>query len=174
MDLLNGKIKSLYFRYLSAAFGSALISCIYGVVDMAMVGQYQGPEGSAALAVVSPLWNVIYSLGLLMGIGGSVIFSVKRGGQGKNLSLIHISDALLAIGWYETGEVFRSACCFNRGYGKVFYFQPGHETLHSFHNEYVQLIIRNAAHFTARDRALDRELHSFHAIPALEPKREEN
>ena len=27
-------------------------------------------------------------------------------------------DALLAIGWYETGEVFRSACCFNRGYGK--------------------------------------------------------
>ena len=83
-------------------------------------------------------------------------------------------DALLAIGWYETGEVFRSACCFNRGYGKVFYFQPGHETLHSFHNEYVQLIIRNAAHFTARDRALDRELHSFHAIPALEPKREEN
>ena len=84
MDLLNGKIKSLYFRYLSAAFGSALISCIYGVVDMAMVGQYQGPEGSAALAVVSPLWNVIYSLGLLMGIGGSVIFSAKRGGQGKS------------------------------------------------------------------------------------------
>ena len=84
MDLLNGKIKSLYFRYLSAAFGSALISCIYGVVDMAMVGQYQGPEGSAALAVVSPLWKVIYSLGLLMGIGGSVIFSAKRGGQGKS------------------------------------------------------------------------------------------
>ena len=44
-----------------------------------MVGQYQGPSGTAALAVVAPLWNIIYSLGLLMGIGGSVIFSTKRG-----------------------------------------------------------------------------------------------
>ena len=80
MDILHGKIKPLYFKYLSAAFGSALISCIYGVVDMAMVGQYQGPDGSAALAVVAPVWNVIYSLGLLMGIGGSVLFSMRRGG----------------------------------------------------------------------------------------------
>lgn len=79
MNLLTDRIKPLYFKYLSAAFGSALISCIYGVVDMAMVGQYQGPDGTAALAVVAPVWNVIYSLGLLMGIGGSVIFSMKRG-----------------------------------------------------------------------------------------------
>ena len=79
MDLLNGKIKTLYFKYLTAAFGSTLISCIYGIVDMAMVGQYHGPEGTAALAVVAPVWNIIYSLGLLMGIGGSVIFSAKRG-----------------------------------------------------------------------------------------------
>ncbi len=79
MDLLNGKIKSLYFQYLSAAFGSAMITSIYSIVDMAMVGQYQGPDGTAALAVVAPVWNIIYSLGLLMGIGGSVIFSTKRG-----------------------------------------------------------------------------------------------
>ncbi len=77
--LLTGNIKPLYLKYLSTAFGSALISSIYGVVDMAMVGQYQGPDGTAALAVVAPVWNIIYSLGLLMGIGGSVIFSLKRG-----------------------------------------------------------------------------------------------
>ena len=52
MDLLTGNIKRAYFRYLSAAFGSALISSIYYIVDMAMVGQYQGPDGTAALAVV--------------------------------------------------------------------------------------------------------------------------
>ena len=81
MDLLNGKIKPLYFKYLSAAFGSAIISSVYSIVDTAMVGQYQGPTGTAALAVVAPVWNIIYSLGLLMGIGGSVIFSTKRGGR---------------------------------------------------------------------------------------------
>lgn len=79
MDFLNGNIKKLYFKYLAAAFGSTLISSIYSTVDMAMVGQYHGPEGTAALAVVAPIWNIIYSLGLLMGIGGSVLFSTIRG-----------------------------------------------------------------------------------------------
>ena len=76
---MNGKIKPIYFKYLSAAFGSAMITSVYSIVDAAMVGQYHGPEGTAALAVVAPVWNIIYSLGLLMGIGGSVIFSTKRG-----------------------------------------------------------------------------------------------
>lgn len=84
MDFLTSKIKPMYFKYLTAAFGSALISSIYGVVDMAMVGQYQGPEGTAALAIVSPVWNIIYSLGLLMGIGGSVLFSTLRGESEQN------------------------------------------------------------------------------------------
>lgn len=100
-------MKPLYFHYLTAAFGSALISSIYGVVDMAMVGQYQGPNGTAALAVVSPIWNIIYSLGLLMGIGGSVLFSTLRGESKQNqkksneyftASLIGVA-ILAAIAW---------------------------------------------------------------------------
>ena len=81
MDFLNGEIKPMYFRYLAAAFGSAMITSVYSIVDTAMVGQYHGPQGTAALAVVAPVWNIIYSLGLLMGIGGSVIFSTRRGSQ---------------------------------------------------------------------------------------------
>ena len=84
MDLLTGRLRPIYFKYLSASFGSAMITSVYSIVDMAMVGQYQGPEGTAALAVVAPVWNIIYSLGLLMGIGGSVIFSTKRGGGDRN------------------------------------------------------------------------------------------
>ena len=84
MDLLNGSIKPLYFKYLAAAFGSAMTTSIYSIVDVAMVGQYQGPDGTAALAVVAPVWNIIYSLGLLMGIGGSVIFSAKRGSENND------------------------------------------------------------------------------------------
>ena len=84
MDFLNGKIKTLYFKYLAAAFGSALVTSIYSIIDMAMVGKYHGPAGTAALAVVAPVWNIIYSLGLLMGIGGSVLFSTIRGkGEGE-------------------------------------------------------------------------------------------
>lgn len=71
MDLLRGDVRALYRKYFLAAFGSALISCIYGVVDMAMVGQYQGQDGTAALAVAAPVWNVIYSLSLLSAKRGS-------------------------------------------------------------------------------------------------------
>lgn len=84
MDLLKGEVKKIYFKYLAAAFGGSLISTIYGFVDMIVVGQYQGPEGSAAMAVISPIWNVIYSLGLLFGIGGSIFFSTIRGRAEKN------------------------------------------------------------------------------------------
>ena len=38
------------------------------------------------MAVISPIWNIIYSLGLLMGIGGSVLMSTLRGKSDKNLA----------------------------------------------------------------------------------------
>lgn len=104
MNFLTDKIQSIYFKYLAAAFGSALISSIYGVVDAAMVGQYHGPDGTAALAVVAPIWNIIYSLGLLTGIGGSVIFSTLRGESHENekksneyFTAAVIGTAILAI-----------------------------------------------------------------------------
>ncbi len=62
MDLHRDNVRAVYRKYFLAAFGSALISCIYGVVDMAMVGQYQGPDGAAALvscAAFSVFWTAL-------------------------------------------------------------------------------------------------------------------
>lgn len=83
MDLLNENTKKIFFRYLLASFLSALISSIYSVVDMAMVGQHLGSNGSAAMAVVAPLWNIIFSLGLLTGMGGAILYA-KAKGEGKS------------------------------------------------------------------------------------------
>lgn len=79
MDLLRDDVRKTYRRYLAAAFGSSFISTIYSFVDMIVVGQYQGPSGTAALALISPVWNIIFSLGMLFGIGGSVHFGMLRG-----------------------------------------------------------------------------------------------
>lgn len=95
MDILHDKISKLYSKYLLAAFGSAFISCIYGLVDMAMVGQYYGPIGSQAMAVIAPIWNIIYSLGLLVGIGGSVLFSYFKGKEEKEKGNLHFSTAII-------------------------------------------------------------------------------
>ncbi len=103
MDFINGDISKIYKKYLTMAFGSALITSIYSIVDMAMVGQYQGPNGTAALAVVAPVWNIIYSLGLLTGNGGSVLFSSIKGNKNNTedantyFTSAVISSILLAI-----------------------------------------------------------------------------
>lgn len=98
MDFLKGKIRTIYFRYLAAAFGSALITSIYAIVDTAMVGQYQGPAGTAALAVVAPIWNIIYSLGLFMGIGGSVLLSTAKGKEGGQTKRVNEYFTVSVIG----------------------------------------------------------------------------
>lgn len=56
-------------------------------------------------------------------------------------------DELLFISWFEGGEVFRSGATFTRGNGKIFYFRPGHETYPTYHNEYVQKVIKNAVNW---------------------------
>ena len=51
---------------------------------------------------------------------------------------------LIFISWFEGGNVFRSGVTFERGYGKIFYFQPGHESYSNFYNENVLRVIGNA------------------------------
>ncbi|MDR0322697.1 MAG: ThuA domain-containing protein [Treponema sp.] len=48
------------------------------------------------------------------------------------------------ISWFQSGNVFRSGVTFQRENGRIFYFQPGHETYPAYHNEFVQRIITNA------------------------------
>ena len=55
----------------------------------------------------------------------------------------------LFIGSFSGGEVFRAGCLFERGNGKIFYFQPGHETYPTYHVPEVQTVIRNAVRFVA-------------------------
>lgn len=51
---------------------------------------------------------------------------------------------VVLLGWYEGGEAFRSGCCYVRGNGKIFYFQPGHEAYATYYNKDVQTVIKNA------------------------------
>ena len=61
MELLQDNIQKIYMKYLLTAFGSAIISCIYTTVDVICVGQYEGPDGTAALACVSPIWSMVFT-----------------------------------------------------------------------------------------------------------------
>ena len=63
--------------------------------------------------------------------------------------VIPTPDKLLLIGNFSGGEVFRSGCLYERGNGKIFYFQPGHEAYPTFYQPAVQSILRNAVRYVA-------------------------
>lgn len=65
-------------------------------------------------------------------------------------------DDLIFITWWKGGEVFRSGCTFSRGRGKIFYFEPGHETFPTFYNPTILRIIDNAVHWAKPVRMLDK------------------
>ncbi|MCL2461511.1 MAG: ThuA domain-containing protein [Defluviitaleaceae bacterium] len=57
---------------------------------------------------------------------------------------------VIFISWFAGGEVFRSGLTFERGYGKVFYFQPGHEEYPTYRIPVIQDVIKNAVRWAAR------------------------
>lgn len=56
-------------------------------------------------------------------------------------------DDVIFTGWFGGGEVFRSGCTFQRGLGKIFYFQPGHEQYPTYHDSNIQQVITNAVYW---------------------------
>lgn len=59
-------------------------------------------------------------------------------------------DELVFISSFLGGsEVFRSGCCWQRGAGRIFYFQPGHETYPVYHQVELQTILANGVCWTA-------------------------
>lgn len=97
------------------------------------------------------MWNVNPSHPIAEGIGEFISLE-KEEMYGEHFD-IPAPDELLFINWYPGGEVFRGGCTFRRGNGKIFYFQPGHETYPSYYNEQVQRVIKNAVNWCQPPKA---------------------
>lgn len=82
--------------------------------------------------------------------GVPVCVSLEREEMYGEFFDIPTPDELVFLASFGGGEAFRAGCVWNRGYGKVFYFQPGHETNRSYLNPDVRRILRNAVHYLAR------------------------
>lgn len=76
------------------------------------------------------------------------------------------------VSWFQGGEVFRSGLTYRRGAGNVFYFQPGHETYPTYHDDNVRTVLRNAVKWAAPHTARVTDVHAAPNRPvetALEP-----
>lgn len=73
-------------------------------------------------------------------------------------------DELIGITWWPGGQIFRGMSVYHRGYGKIFYFHPGHETCPSYRNPNVIKVIDNGIHYVCPTQRLS-ELSSYHLEP---------
>jgi trehalose utilization protein len=88
------------------------------------------------------LWVVDRSHLIAEGLGESFVIDEEEM-YGEPFD-IPAPDRLVLIGWFQGGEVFRSGCCYERGRGRIFYFQPGHETHPTYFLPDVRRVIANA------------------------------
>ena len=95
MELVNAPLGKLFGKYLSASLGSAVIMTIYAFVDAIAVGQSEGPDGAAVMAVLTPVFGLFVFVALMFGIGGSVLMSKARGEN----------DGGEADAWYSSSMV---------------------------------------------------------------------
>lgn len=79
VNLLEGKLRRAFFTLFASALGSTIIGTIYASVDIICVGQHSGPTGSAAIASLNPLWSLMLAPGFLVGVGGSIMMSNRKG-----------------------------------------------------------------------------------------------
>lgn len=77
-------------------------------------------------------------------------------------------DETVFISWFTGGEVFRSGVCYRRGRGRIFYFQPGHETYPTYYIPEIERILVNAVAWAAQGEAEDEARVRRHTAAALE------
>ena len=88
------------------------------------------------------LWNVDPSHPITKGVGEYI--ELPNAEMYGEPFTVPEPDKVLFISWFEGGEVFRSGCVWQRGYGKIFYFRPGHESYPIFYNRKILQVLENA------------------------------
>ena len=93
------------------------------------------------------VWTVASGHPIAKGVG--LHFEVPQAEMYGEFFDIPEPDVLVFVSWFAGGDVFRSGCCWQRGFGRVFYFAPGHETYPIYYDKNIQQVIINACQWAA-------------------------
>ena len=84
-------IGKLLLKYSLPAIAGVVVFSLYNIIDSIFIGQGVGALAISGLAVAFPMMNLTFALGLLVGIGGAAVSSIRIGQQ-------HIRDAFNVLG----------------------------------------------------------------------------
>ena len=105
-DFLHRPVREIFFRYLLPSIFGTMVTSIYVLADTIMIGKGIGTVAMAALNIALPVYNIFFGLGLLFGVGGSVLMSISRGkGEKQQADAYFTASLLLTLGFLAVSMV---------------------------------------------------------------------
>lgn len=74
-------VPGLLLRYSLPAIAGMIAVSLYNIVDSIFIGRWVGPDALTALGVAFPLMNVAFAFGMLLGVGGAAVCSIRMGAR---------------------------------------------------------------------------------------------
>ena len=94
-NLLTESVSKIFFRYLIPAILANMVTSIYILADTIIIGKGIGTLAMAALNIILPLFNIFFGVGLLFGVGGSVLMSIARGRGDEQLGKCYFTLSVI-------------------------------------------------------------------------------
>lgn len=85
-------------KFLVPAISSAIAVAAYSLIDTIAIGQGVGTDGTAACAILLPVFSIANFIGLLCGIGGCVLRSQAKGEGNEEKGNAYFTAATILVG----------------------------------------------------------------------------
>ncbi len=93
-ELGTGKIGSLLLRYSTPAIVGMTASSLYNIIDRIFIGQGVGALAISGLALTLPIMNLAVAFGAMVGVGASVMVSIRLGEKNREAATLILGNAV--------------------------------------------------------------------------------
>ena len=98
LDYAGGKVTNLFFKIFFPTLLGMIFNALITVIDGIFVGQGVGPNGIAAVNIIAPLYMVVTGIGLMFGIGASVVAGVMLAQDDSQRASVGVTQAVVVSG----------------------------------------------------------------------------
>lgn len=103
-------VRRLLVQYSLPAIAGMVVFSLYNIIDSIFIGQGVGPLAISGLAITFPIMNLTFAFGLLVGVGGASISSIRIGqkdmdGAGKVLGNVLMLNIINGV-WFSLVTIF--------------------------------------------------------------------
>lgn len=95
IDFANEPIGQLFRQMLVPTLVGMLSIVILNLTDGAFIGHGAGADSLAAINIAAPIFNILSGIGIMFGIGGSIVASIHLSKGEKKAASINITQAMI-------------------------------------------------------------------------------